>query len=66
MVRLSSPVYSLQIRDTSGRSHSFWKSEIAQAEKLRGKSTMPSYNGRLSDGELTDLVAYLASLVEGK
>jgi len=39
-VRVDEDSFSLQIRDTSGRPHSFWKSEIAQAEKLRGKSTM--------------------------
>ena len=30
------------------------------------KSPMPSYKGQLSDTELTDLVAYLASLKEKK
>jgi len=58
--------FSIQIRDNAGRSHSFWKHEIAQIDKQRGKSPMPSYKGQLSDDELTDLVAYLASLKEGK
>ena len=65
-IRVDEDSFSLQLRDNSGRSHSFWKSEIAQAEKQRGKSPMPSYKGRLSDDEVTDLVAYLASLKEGK
>ena len=58
--------FSLQIRDDSGRSYSFWKHEIAQVNKQRGKSPMPSYKGQLSEDELTDLIAYLASLKEEK
>lgn len=58
--------FSIQVRDNSGRSYSFWKSEVTSIDKQRGKSPMPSYRGQLSDAELTDLVAYLASLKEGK
>ena len=55
-----------RIRDDSGRSYSFWKTDVAKVDKQRGKSPMPSYKGQLSDDELTDLVAYLASLKEEK
>lgn len=65
-VRVNEDSFSLQIRDDSGRSYSFWKSEIAQINKQRGKSPMPSYKGQLSENELTDLVAHLASLKEEK
>jgi putative heme-binding domain-containing protein len=65
-LRVNEDSFSIQIRDDSGRSHSFWKHEIMQIDKLRAKSPMPSYKGRLSDSELTDLVAYLASLKESK
>jgi len=65
-VRVNEDSFSIQIRDDAGRSYSFWKNEIMQADKLRGKSPMPSYKSRLSDSELTDLVAYLASLKESK
>ena len=65
-VRVNEDSFSLQIRDESGRSYSFWKSEIAQVNKQRGKSPMPSYKGQLSEDELTDLIAYLASLKEEK
>jgi cytochrome c oxidase cbb3-type subunit 3 len=65
-VRVNEDSFSLQIRDASGRSYSFWKNEIAQVDKQRGKSPMPSYKGQLSDDELTDLVAHLASLKEEK
>ena len=58
--------FSIQVRDAGGRSYSFWKKDLAQIDRQRGKSPMPSYQGQLSDAELTDLVAYLASLKEAK
>ena len=39
---------------------------LAEMDKQRGKSPMPSYKGKLSEDELTDVVAYLASLKEDK
>ena len=65
-VRVNEDSFSIQIRDDSGRSYSFWKTDIVKVDKQRGKSAMPSYKGQLSDDELTDLVAYLASLKEEK
>jgi len=52
------------VRVDSGQSHSVWKSDLTHIEKQRGKSPMPSYKEQLSDSELTDLVAYLASRKE--
>ena len=65
-VRVNEDSFSIQVRDSSGRTHSFWKRDLAQVEKQPGKSEMPSYQGQLSDSELTDLVAYLATLKEAK
>jgi cytochrome c oxidase cbb3-type subunit 3 len=65
-VRVNEDSFSIQLRDSEGRSHSFWKKDLAQVEKQKGKSPMPSYQGQLSEDELTDLVAYLASLKEAK
>ena len=65
-VRVNEDSFSIQIRDDAGRSHSFWKHELAQIDKQRGKSPMPSYKGQLSEDELTDLVAHLASMKEEK
>jgi putative heme-binding domain-containing protein len=65
-VRVNEDSFSIQIRDGAGRSYSFWKSDVTSIDKQRGKSPMPSYKGQLSDAELTDLVAYLASLKERK
>ncbi len=64
--RANEDSFSIQIMDPAGRLHSFWKSEISELKKQRGKSSMPSYKGTLTDAELTDLVAYLASLKEEK
>ena len=61
-VRVNEDSFSIQIRDGKGRVHSFWKAELAELRKQPGKSAMPSYRGTLSEEELTDVVAYLASL----
>jgi putative heme-binding domain-containing protein len=63
-VRVNEDSFSIQVRDNSGRTHSFWKTDVETIEKQRGKSPMPSYKGTLSDAEITDVVAYLASLKE--
>ncbi|HTM48598.1 MAG TPA: c-type cytochrome [Bryobacteraceae bacterium] len=65
-IRLNEDSFSIQIRDDAGRSYSFWKHEVSKIDKQRKKSPMPSYKGQLSDEEVTDLVAYLASMKEGK
>ncbi len=65
-VRVNEDSFSIQIRDSAGRSYSYWKKDLAQVDKQPGKSPMPSYRGQLSELELTDLVAYLASLKETK
>jgi cytochrome c oxidase cbb3-type subunit 3 len=65
-VRANEDSFSIQVRDDSGRSYSFWKTDIVRVDKPRDKSPMPSFRAQLSDPELTDLVAYLASLKERK
>jgi putative heme-binding domain-containing protein len=65
-MRVNEDSFSIQLRDAAGRSYSFWKKDLAEIERERGKSSMPSYRGQLADAELTDLVAYLASLKEAK
>ena len=61
-VRLNEDAFSIQVRDVSGQMHSFFKTELIELNKDRGKSPMPSYGGVLSKEELDDLVAFLASL----
>jgi cytochrome c oxidase cbb3-type subunit 3 len=65
-IRVNEDSFSIQLRDNAGKTHSFWKTDIESVDKQRGKSAMPSYKGTLSDVELTDVVAYLASLKEKK
>jgi cytochrome c oxidase cbb3-type subunit 3 len=64
--RVNEDSFSIQIRDSQGRYLSFWKKDLAKVDRQRGKSAMPSYQGQLTDAELTDLTAYLASLKETK
>jgi putative heme-binding domain-containing protein len=62
--RVNEDTFSVQIRDASGKVHSFWKTELRELRKEMGKTAMPSYQGTLSPGELDDVVAYLARLEE--
>lgn len=61
-VRINEDPFTIQLRDMSNRFHSFRKSETKEIEKEFGKSLMPSFRGKLADGEVDDLVAYLSSL----
>jgi cytochrome c oxidase cbb3-type subunit III len=63
-VRLNEDSFTVQLRDTAGRFHSFRKQDLVDLQKDFGKSPMPSYRATLSVAELDDLVAYLASLKE--
>lgn len=60
-IRLNEDSFSIQLRDASGRSHSFRKQDLKDLQKLRGETPMPSFEGVLSGAELDDLVAYLAA-----
>jgi cytochrome c oxidase cbb3-type subunit III len=64
--RINEDPFTIQIRDTSNRFHSFRKSDTREIEKEFGKSLMPSFRGRLTDTEVDDLVAYLSNLRGGK
>jgi cytochrome c oxidase cbb3-type subunit 3 len=60
--RVDEDTFTIQIRDDADRLFSFRKDELRDLQKDWGKSPMPSFQGVLSEGELQDLVAYLASL----
>jgi cytochrome c oxidase cbb3-type subunit III len=60
--RLNEDPFSIQVRDTSNRFHSFRKADLKQLDKEFGKSLMPSFRGRLTDAESDDLTAYLSGL----
>jgi len=61
-IRMNEDAFSIQVRDAGGRFYSLLKTDIDVLEKQTGKSLMPSFASRVSPAELTDLVAYLASL----
>jgi len=61
-VRVNEDTFSIQVRDLSGNTYSFLKSELIQVEKQWGKSPMPNYGDIFSKRELNDVVAFLASL----
>ena len=63
-VRLGEDSFAIQVRDFSGGLHSYWKRDLKEIFKDRGKSPMPSYKDKFTEAELTDLVAYMASLRE--
>jgi cytochrome c oxidase cbb3-type subunit 3 len=63
-IRVNEDSFTIQLKDASGRFHSFRKSELKELRRLEKESPMPSYEGQLPAGELDDLVAYLASLKE--
>jgi len=53
--------YSILLLDTGGRLRGFSKADLESIERPE-LSLMPSFDGRLNDQELDDLVAYLSSL----
>lgn len=61
-VRVNEDTFTLQMRDLSGRLHSFDKSSLRELHKEWGNTSMTAYGDTLSADELDDLVAYLASL----
>ncbi len=63
-VRVNEDTFSIQLRDASGKVHSFWKSELQSLAKDMTKSPMPNYGSAFTTSELDDLVAYLARLRE--
>ena len=54
--------FTLQLRDASGALHSLRKTDLARVEKEASNTLMPSYKAVLTEGEIQDLVAYLAGL----
>jgi cytochrome c oxidase cbb3-type subunit 3 len=61
-VRVNEDPFTIQLRDTNNRFHSFRKADVKLLEKEFGKTVMPGFRGRLTDADANDLVAYLAAL----
>jgi cytochrome c oxidase cbb3-type subunit 3 len=64
--RVAEDSFRIVIEDAQGDFHSFDKSDLRELKEEPGKSLMPSYKGKLSDAQVNDLVAYLASLKEAQ
>jgi cytochrome c oxidase cbb3-type subunit III len=64
--RVTEDSFKIVIKDAKGDFHTFWKQDLRTLDKEAGKSVMPSYKGKLSEEQLNDLVAYLASLKEAQ
>ncbi len=58
---LNQDLYSLQLLDFSGQLEAFPKSQIRELTDIR-PDPMPSYAGKITDADLSDLVDYLATL----
>jgi putative heme-binding domain-containing protein len=61
-IRLNEDLFTIQLRDQSGKFYSIRKSNAELIRKETGVSLMPSFSGRMNEAELDDLVAYLSSL----
>jgi putative heme-binding domain-containing protein len=61
-VRVNEDSFSIQLHDAAGRYYSFRKAELKDLTRLSGQTPMPALEGRISQEELDDLVAYLARL----
>jgi putative heme-binding domain-containing protein len=61
-IRLNEDLFTIQLRDPSGKFHSIRKANAEVIRKEPDTSLMPSFAGKVSDAELDDLVAYLSSL----
>ena len=60
--RVAEDSLHIVLEDAQGQLHSFRKDRLRELKKEPGQSTMPSMKGKLSDVQVSDLVAYLASL----
>jgi cytochrome c oxidase cbb3-type subunit III len=61
-MRVGEDSFTIVLKDANGKFHGFWKPGLRSLEKEPGKSFMPSLKGTLSQAQLDDVVAYLASL----
>lgn len=61
-IRVNEDSFTIQMRDARGQFHSYRKSELKDLRRLPKETPMIPYEGRISPGELDDLVSYLAGL----
>jgi len=61
-MRINEDAFILNLRDTEGTYYMLQKEEVRRLTREFGESIMPGYGSTLSTDEITDLVAYMASL----
>jgi cytochrome c oxidase cbb3-type subunit 3 len=61
-IRVNEDSFTVQMKDAAGRFYSFRKADLRRLKRLEKDTPMPSFQGRLTGGELDDLVAWLAGL----
>lgn len=61
-VRVNEDSFTIQLRNSAGRFHSFRKAGLTQLKKDFNAALMPSYRDAFNATEMDDLIAYLASL----
>jgi putative heme-binding domain-containing protein len=54
--------FSIRLREIKGGLHAFDKASLAELRYDRGKTPMPAFQKTFTDSEISDVVAYLASL----
>ena len=61
-IRVNEDSFTIQLRDEDSQYHSFQKADLAELVREPKQTFMPRYQSRMSDEQINDLVAYLASL----
>ena len=61
-LRINEDAFSIQVRDVSGKVHSFRKDEVREIEKIFSHSLMPEYGTTIPALDIDDLVSYMMSL----
>jgi putative heme-binding domain-containing protein len=61
-IRVNEDVFWIHIRDAGGVVHTLRKAELSRLDRELDATMMPSYETRLKNAELDDLVAYLTTL----
>jgi cytochrome c oxidase cbb3-type subunit 3 len=61
-MRMNEDTYSIQIKDARGVVRSFYKPDLLELRREFDRSLMQSYRDRLTEEQIDDIVAYLATL----
>jgi cytochrome c oxidase cbb3-type subunit III len=61
-IRVNEDSFTIQLKDSAGRFHSFRKADLTVLRRLPDETPMPSFERSFGSSELDDVVAYLASL----